>query len=62
MRVLVTGGAGLIGSHIVDLLMPPLSALELTAGVAGGGVTRGVVVGSIKESCGAQASGRLGRA
>jgi ABC-2 type transport system permease protein len=34
-----------VQGNIVDLLMPPLSALELTAGVAGGGVTRGLVVG-----------------
>jgi ABC-2 type transport system permease protein len=34
-----------VQGNIVDLLMPPLNAIELTAGVAGGGVTRGVVVG-----------------
>ena len=34
-----------VQGNIVDLLMPPLSALELTVGVAGGGVTRGMVVG-----------------
>ena len=30
---------------IVDVLMPPLSATELTLGYAGGGVTRGLAVG-----------------
>jgi ABC-2 type transport system permease protein len=30
--------------NIVDVLMPPLSAGELTLGVAGGGLTRGLVV------------------
>ena len=30
---------------IVDVLMPPLSAAELTLGYAGGGITRGVLVG-----------------
>ncbi|HVO02302.1 MAG TPA: ABC transporter permease [Candidatus Cybelea sp.] len=34
-----------VQGNIVDLLMPPLNAIELTIGVAGGGVTRGVVVG-----------------
>ena len=34
-----------VQGNIVDLLMPPLSAAEMTLGVAGGGVTRGVVVG-----------------
>src|SRR3954468_9485609 len=34
-----------IQGNIVDLLMPPLNALEMTIGIAGGGVTRGVVVG-----------------
>ena len=33
--------------NIVDLLMPPLSALELTVGLALGGVTRGLVVGAV---------------
>jgi len=32
---------------IVDLLMPPLSPLELTLGLALGGVTRGLVVGVV---------------
>ena len=31
--------------NIVDMLMPPLSAAELTVGFAAGGVTRGLVVG-----------------
>jgi ABC-2 type transport system permease protein len=34
-----------VQGNIVDLLMPPLNALELTIGVAGGGLTRGLVVG-----------------
>jgi ABC-2 type transport system permease protein len=34
-----------VQGNIVDLLMPPLSAAELAVGVAGGGVTRGMVVG-----------------
>ena len=34
-----------VQGSITDLLMPPLSALELTIGIALGGVTRGVVVG-----------------
>jgi ABC-2 type transport system permease protein len=34
-----------IQGNIVDTLMPPLSAHELTAGIALGGMTRGVVVG-----------------
>jgi len=32
---------------IVDLLMPPVSPLELTLGLAAGGVTRGLVVGAV---------------
>jgi len=32
--------------NIVDLLMPPLSALELTLPIAAGGVTRGLLVGT----------------
>jgi ABC-2 type transport system permease protein len=31
--------------NIVDMLMPPLSAVELTLGFAAGGVTRGLLVG-----------------
>jgi ABC-2 type transport system permease protein len=34
-----------IQGNIVDLLMPPLSAGELAAGLAAGGLTRGLVVG-----------------
>lgn len=34
-----------VQGNIVDTLMPPLSALELTIGFVLGGVTRGVVVG-----------------
>ncbi len=34
-----------VQGNIVDTLMPPLSALELTIGFALGGVTRGVLVG-----------------
>lgn len=33
--------------NIVDMLMPPLSPLELTLGLALGGVTRGLVVGLV---------------
>lgn len=35
-----------VQGNIVDLLMPPLSPLEQTAGLALGGLTRGLVVGS----------------
>ena len=34
-----------VQGNIVDVLMPPLSAGELTLGIAGGGVTRGLMVG-----------------
>lgn len=34
-----------VQGNIVDTLMPPLSALELTIGFVMGGVTRGIVVG-----------------
>jgi len=34
-----------VQGNIVDILMPPLSASELTLGIAGGGVTRGLMVG-----------------
>ena len=34
-----------IQGNIVDLLMPPLTPLERTIGLAGGGLTRGLVVG-----------------
>jgi ABC-2 type transport system permease protein len=33
--------------NIIDLLMPPVSPLELTLGLALGGVTRGLVVGVV---------------
>ena len=33
-----------IQGNIVDVLMPPLSAAELTLGISGGGVTRGLMV------------------
>ena len=36
-----------IQGNIVDVLMPPLSAGELTCGFALGGVTRGAVVGAV---------------
>jgi ABC-2 type transport system permease protein len=35
-----------VQGNIVDLLMPPLSPLEQTIGIAGGGLTRGLVVGA----------------
>lgn len=34
-----------VQGNIIDTLMPPLSALELTIGFVAGGITRGVVVG-----------------
>jgi ABC-2 type transporter. len=36
-----------IQGNIVDLLMPPLSPLELALGLAGGGLTRGICVGLV---------------
>lgn len=36
-----------IQGNIVDMLMPPLSPLELTLALALGGVTRGLVVGAV---------------
>lgn len=36
-----------VQGNIVDTLMPPLTAHELTLGIAMGGVTRGVVVGIV---------------
>ena len=36
-----------VQGNIVDLLMPPLSPTELTLGLAGGGVTRGLLVGLV---------------
>ena len=38
---------GKIQGNIVDILMPPLSSWELTLGIAGGGVTRGMMVGVV---------------
>ena len=37
--------------NIVDSLMPPLSAAELTLGFAAGGVIRGLVVGTVVALC-----------
>lgn len=36
-----------VQGNIVDLLMPPLTAAELTFAIAAGGVTRGLVVGGV---------------
>ncbi len=36
-----------VQGNIVDLLMPPLTATELTLAIAAGGVTRGLVVGGV---------------
>jgi ABC-2 type transport system permease protein len=36
-----------IQGNIVDLLMPPISPLEMTLGLALGGATRGLVVGAV---------------
>ncbi|MFQ6018268.1 MAG: ABC transporter permease [Kiloniellaceae bacterium] len=36
-----------IQGNIVDVLMPPLSAGELALGIAGGGLTRGLLVGLV---------------
>ncbi len=36
-----------VQGNIVDTLMPPLNAHELTLGIAMGGVSRGIVVGSV---------------
>lgn len=36
-----------VQGNIVDVLMPPLSAAELTMGYAAGGVIRGLVVGAV---------------
>src|SRR5579885_964675 len=36
-----------IQGNIVDILMPPLSPLELTLGLSGGGLTRGIAVGIV---------------
>ncbi|HTP82107.1 MAG TPA: ABC transporter permease [Alphaproteobacteria bacterium] len=40
-----------IQGSIVDSLMPPLSATELTLGFAAGGVIRGIVVGCVVAGC-----------
>ena len=36
-----------VQGNIVDVLMPPLSALELTIGYIAGGITRGILVGVV---------------
>lgn len=36
-----------IQGNVVDILMPPLSATELLLGIAGGGITRGLVCGLV---------------
>ncbi|MBM3538399.1 MAG: multidrug ABC transporter permease [Alphaproteobacteria bacterium] len=40
-----------VQGNIVDTLMPPLSAAELTLGFAAGGVVRGMVVGTAVALC-----------
>lgn len=40
-----------VQGNIVDSLMPPLSAMELTLGFALGGVARGVAVGVVVAAC-----------
>ena len=40
-----------VQGNIVDSLMPPLSAAELTLGFAFGGVVRGLVVGAAVATC-----------
>jgi ABC-2 type transport system permease protein len=40
-----------VQGNIVDVLMPPLSAFELTTGYAIGGVARGLVVGAVSVFC-----------
>jgi ABC-2 type transport system permease protein len=40
-----------VQGNIVDSLMPPLSAVELTIGFASGGVVRGLVVGTVVATC-----------
>src|SRR5262249_47557132 len=40
-----------VQGNIVDSLMPPLSATELTIGFAAGGVVRGLVVGAVVALC-----------
>lgn len=36
-----------IQGNVVDILMPPLSAAELLLGIAGGGITRGLICGLV---------------
>jgi ABC-2 type transport system permease protein len=38
---------GKVNGNIVDTLLAPLSSLELTMALAGGAITRGIVVGSV---------------
>jgi ABC-2 type transport system permease protein len=40
-----------VQGNIVDSLMPPLSATELTLGFAAGGVIRGIAVGAVVGAC-----------
>ena len=40
-----------VQGNIVDVLMPPLSALELTIGYTVGGIARGLVVGVVSVVC-----------
>ena len=40
-----------IQGNIVDVLMPPLSAFELTVGYTIGGILRGIVVGAASIAC-----------
>ncbi|MDE1901138.1 MAG: ABC transporter permease [Alphaproteobacteria bacterium] len=40
-----------IQGNIVDVLMPPLSAAELTAGYVIGGIARGLAVGAVSVAC-----------
>jgi len=37
----------IVQGSIVDILMPPFTAQELTFGIALGGVTRGIIVGFV---------------
>src|SRR5271154_6996165 len=40
-----------VQGNIVDVLMPPLSAFELTAGYTLGGIARGLAVGIVSVAC-----------
>ncbi|MGB9152097.1 MAG: ABC transporter permease [Alphaproteobacteria bacterium] len=40
-----------VQGNIVDVLMPPLSAFELTVGYTSGGIARGLVVGVVSIAC-----------